>query len=232
MSRARDAVLARIRHGLAPRDQASEDRLEAGLAAPAWCPAPARGQVTGAKARELFEDMATEASCSISRLASLSEVPGAVASYLQGQNLAPRVRLAPHPEIDSLDWSSEPLMDVGFGPARDRDSVSLTCCHAGVAETGTLVLHSGKHGPVTLNFLPDHHIVILKANQIVGTYEEALRMTEDAPRSERPDKIGESAMPRTINFITGPSRTADIEQRIELGAHGPRRLHILLIADL
>ncbi len=231
MSPARDAILARIRHGLAPRDPASDARLQARLAQPDWCPAPARGQVAGAKAQVLFEDMATEASCSIHRLTSLSEIPGAVASYLQGQNLAPRVRLAPHPEIESLDWSAEPLMETSFGPARDRDAVALTCCHAGVAETGTLVLHSGRYGPVTLSFLPDHHIVILKANRIVGTYEEALRMDRDAPRSGAQNKTGGSAMPRTVNFITGPSRTADIEQRIELGAHGPRRLHILLIED-
>ena len=231
MSRSRDAILSRVRRGLKPRDTVAEARLEARLTDPPWCPSPARGQVDGPKAQALFEEMAEEASCSISRLPDISQVPGAVADYLKSHNLAPKVRLAPHPEIEAMDWATAPLTEVSSGPARDRDAVSLTCCHAGVAETGTLVLHSGDHGPVTLSFCPDHHIVVLKATRIVGTYEEALNMDGGMPRSGAGDKTAGRAMPRTVNFITGPSRTADIEQRIQLGAHGPRRLHILLIDD-
>jgi L-lactate dehydrogenase complex protein LldG len=72
--------------------------------------------------------------------------------------------------------------------------------------------------------LPDTHIVIVQARQVVATYEDAwdrLRATRAAP----------DGLPRTVNFITGPSRTGDIEQRIELGAHGPRRVHIVIVDD-
>ena len=93
-----------------------------------------------------------------------------------------------------------------------------------MAETGTLMLISGPQTPTTLNFLPDTHIVVLRAEQVVATYEDGwdlLRAGREAPEG----------LPRAVNFITGPSRTGDIEQRIELGAHGPRRLHIVLVED-
>ncbi len=96
----------------------------------------------------------------------------------------------------------------------------MTPAFTAVAETGTLMLRSGPDHPTTLNFLPDTHIVVLRAGQIVGPYEDAwakLRAAGD--------------MPRAVNFVSGPSRTADIEQTIQLGAHGPRRLHIVLIED-
>ena len=92
---------------------------------------------------------------------------------------------------------------------------------AAIAETGTLVLLSGAHSPTTLNFLPDVHIVIVRRQQIVTHIEDVWRRT----RSELEE------MPRTVNLITGPSRTADIEQTIQLGAHGPRSLHVIVVEN-
>jgi L-lactate dehydrogenase complex protein LldG len=89
-----------------------------------------------------------------------------------------------------------------------------------VAETGTLVLTSGPESPTTLNFLPDTHIAVVNRSQITGRYEDVW------------DKIRDNgALPRTVNMISGPSRTGDIEQTIQLGAHGPRRLHILILDE-
>jgi L-lactate dehydrogenase complex protein LldG len=82
------------------------------------------------------------------------------------------------------------------------------------------MLISAAETSTTLNFLPDTHIVVVSTDQVVATYEDGW----DRLRAH-------GGMPRTINFITGPSRTGDIEQRIELGAHGPRQLHIILIDD-
>ena len=114
----------------------------------------------------------------------------------------------------------EILASIRRGRAEAIDAVSLTPCFAAIAETGTLMLISGAVTPTTLNFLPDTHIVVVNANQVVATYEDGW----DRLRTG-------GGMPRAINFITGPSRTGDIEQRIELGAHGPRRLHIILVDD-
>ena len=110
------------------------------------------------------------------------------------------------------------------GAARPGDPVSLTRAFAGIAETGTLMLTSGPAGPTGLNFLPETHMVVVRAGDIAGSYEDAWDRLRDSRDGE--------ALPRTVNLITGPSRTADIEQTIQLGAHGPRRLHVVLIEDL
>jgi L-lactate dehydrogenase complex protein LldG len=99
----------------------------------------------------------------------------------------------------------------------------LTPCLAAIAETGTLMLLSGADTPTTLNFLPDTHIVVVRAGQVVAGYEDAWDMVREKAGGDP------AAWPRTINLITGPSRTGDIEQRIQLGAHGPRRLHVVLV---
>ena len=95
---------------------------------------------------------------------------------------------------------------------------------ARVAETGTLVLTSGPDNPTTLNFLPDTHIVVVDAKDIAGDYETVWHA-----RCAR--HYGEGALPRTVNLITGPSRSADIEQTLILGAHGPRRLHVMVVGE-
>ena len=91
----------------------------------------------------------------------------------------------------------------------------------GIAETGTLMLPSAPVRPTTLNLLADTAIVVLRTSALVGAYEEAW----DKLRAE----IG--GMPRNVMLVTGPSRSADIEQTLELGAHGPRNLHVVLIDD-
>jgi L-lactate dehydrogenase complex protein LldG len=85
------------------------------------------------------------------------------------------------------------------------------------------MLISGAQTPTTLNFLPETHIVVVRRDQVVATYEDGWDRLRTATQTE--------LLPRVVNFITGPSRTADIEQHIELGAHGPRRLHIVLVED-
>jgi L-lactate dehydrogenase complex protein LldG len=82
------------------------------------------------------------------------------------------------------------------------------------------MLASGAERPTTLNFLPETHIVVLPADRVVGALEQAWARLRGERRRN---------MPRTVNFITGPSRSADIEQTLQMGAHGPRRLHIILI---
>ena len=117
------------------------------------------------------------------------------------------------------------MLSLRIGRAEDADSVSITPVWSAVAETGTLVLASGAETPVTLNFMPDTHIAIVRGDQIVGTYEEAW---EDLRKRKR--QMGDSNfMPRTVNWVTGPSRSADVAKTMFLGAHGPRRLHIVVV---
>jgi L-lactate dehydrogenase complex protein LldG len=80
---------------------------------------------------------------------------------------------------------------------------------------------SGSDNPTTLNFLPDNHLVVVAAGDLSGSFEEILEKLRA--------RYGKEKMPRTLNLITGPSRSADIEQTLILGAHGPRKLHIIVV---
>jgi L-lactate dehydrogenase complex protein LldG len=166
---------------------------------------------------ELFVEMAGAANAAITRLDKLSDVPGAIATLLAQENLP--AQIVASPALQDLPWGDRPVLTVRFGRAQGSDAVSVTPAFAAIAETGTLMLVSGPDTPSTLNFLPDSHVVVVKSSDVVGPYEDAL----DRMRARN------AGMPRTINFVTGPSRTGDIEQTIQLGAHGPRRLHILLV---
>lgn len=228
MSEGRDQILGGIRKSLrrGPIDAPEADDLRANLASPRRNVIPKRaasldhpGQVA------LFAQMAEEVQATVARVRSAAEVPGAVADYLAENNLPAKLVMTPDPRLDGIPWQDRPLLEIRRGRAEDGDLAGVTACLAGVAETGTLMLASGPESPTRNNFLPDYHIVVMRADQVVATYEDGF----DRLRALRRASDGSWTMPRTVNFITGPSRTGDIEQKIELGAHGPRRLHIVLV---
>ena len=119
------------------------------------------------------------------------------------------------------------MLNWRVGRAEATDMVSVQHGFAAVAETGTLMLPSAPERPTTLNLLADTAVVVLRASRVVGAYEEAW----DLLRAENHDARSGGFMPRNIMWVTGPSRSADIEQTLELGAHGPRRLHVVLVED-
>lgn len=215
----RSQILASVRRA-AGRDRSADSGAADRLARHPRNLIPDRTDIDPASRIALFVRMAEEVNATVVRAGSVDEVPDAVADYLAGHNLPAEVRAAPDAALDAVPWSKRPTLTVARGKAEDSDLSSVTGAVAGIAETGTLMLASGPGSPTTLNFLPDNHIVVLRADQIVGPYEDAW----DRLRAEGP-------MPRTVNFITGPSRTGDIEQKIQLGAHGPRRLHIILVGE-
>jgi len=217
----RDDILVGIRKALkrGPLDGAAADALGAQLEDPKRNLIPARATVLDDAGRiDLFVAMAEEVQTTVDHVAGLAEVPAAVARYLASENLPAELVMAPDPALDAIPWGERPLLQLRRGKAAPGDQVSLTPAFAGIAETGTLMLTSGPETPTTLNFLPDTHIVVLRADQVLPHYEEGWSRLRAS-----------GAIPRTVNFITGPSRTGDIEQRIQLGAHGPRRLHIVLV---
>ncbi|WP_119460526.1 lactate utilization protein [Rhodospirillaceae bacterium SYSU D60014] len=225
MSAARQQILDALRRSLRRDVLPEADRvaLEARLAAPKPGLIPARSRSDGRARVAQFLKMAEEAAATVTHLPSLRDVPGAVTDYLARENLPAALRLAPDPRLQSLPWAGRPLLSISTGRSDGSDPVSLTPAFAGIAETGTLVLLSGAETPTTLNFLPDTHIVLLEAGDIVGAYENVWPLLRA--------RFGAAAMPRTVNLITGPSRSADIEQTLQMGAHGPRRLHILLVDE-
>jgi L-lactate dehydrogenase complex protein LldG len=229
---ARDDILGAIRGGLrrGPLPPETGEALAARVAAHRRNLMPARAAALDDAARiDLFVAMAEEVQTSVARLASEADIPAEIARYLAAENLPAELVIAPDPALDRLPWQERPLLRLRRGRAEPGDAVSLTPCLAAIAETGTLVLVSGENTPTTLNFLPDTHIVVVRAGQIVAGYEDAWDRVRDLASARAGGDP--RAWPRTINLITGPSRTGDIEQRIQLGAHGPRRLHVVLVAE-
>jgi L-lactate dehydrogenase complex protein LldG len=226
VSETRERILAGIRSSLGRGPLASdrEAELRNAIVARRQNPIPARAMALDRLGQiELFVTMATEVEATVARVGSSEAVPEAVARFLAEENLPAELVIAPDPRLDAIPWAARPLLRVRRGRADAEDRVSVTPCYSAVAETGTLMLVSGPLTPTTLNFLPETHIVVLHSSQVAATYEDAWQRL-------RADQ-GQGTLPRTINFITGPSRTADIEQHIELGAHGPRRLHIVLVEN-
>lgn len=225
MTGARDQILGAVRRSLKKTvsDETNHDLSAQRLSDPMPGLIPQRGQLPHSEQVDLMESMLLELSATVQRVASDEKVPDAVVDYLKTRNLPQEIRLAPSPELEGMPWDAHSLLKVSSGPAREPDQVSVTGAFAGVAETGTLMLHSGPDGPTTLNFLPENHIVVLRSSQVVGAYEEGWARLRE--------KFGGGNMPRTVNMISGPSRTGDIEQKIELGAHGPRRLHVILVEE-
>jgi L-lactate dehydrogenase complex protein LldG len=213
------AIRRGLRRGPLPEDQAA--MLRGRLESHPRQLIPARSRLPRPEQIDLFVANVEKEFGTVARVADVADVPAAVADYLAAQNLPGSLVMAPHPELRTIDWSVRPLLEIREGRAEGSDMVSVQHGFAAIAETGTLMLPSSPERPTTLNILPDTAIVVLRGARVVGAYEEAW----DLLRSE----IG--AMPRNVMLVTGPSRSADIEQALELGAHGPRRLHVVLIDD-
>ncbi|MBT5108039.1 MAG: LUD domain-containing protein [Rhodospirillaceae bacterium] len=222
MSDVRAQILGRLRQAL---DRTDDSAAQARLSARPRGIVPARTDRAATALIDLFVTQAESVDATVDRVEAAVDVPDAVAAYLAQRNLPSVLRLAPDSQLDDIPWDQRPTLSVTRGKTDGSHDVSVTGAFAGIAETGTLMLRSGPESPSTLNFLPDTHMVVLRASQIKKSYEDGwdeirLQM-ETQPNS----------LPRTVNFITGPSRTGDIEQKILMGAHGPRRLHIVLIED-
>jgi L-lactate dehydrogenase complex protein LldG len=217
---ARAEILADIRRALgvtgaeAPRRRAVADRLA--HAPQGIIPARCQRDVS------LFRAEAERVFASVTEVASATDVPAEVAAYLRDSNLPAKLRMGTDPLLAALPWDTTNL-EISEGHSDGLDGVGLTHAFGAVAESGTLVLMSGNANPTTLNFLPETHIVVVAAENIVGAYEEIWEKLRVV--------YGKGLMPRSVNFITGPSRSADIGQKIQLGAHGPRDLHIIIVGE-
>ncbi len=213
----RHQILSRIRQGLGREalSAAKQQQLQSAMTQPQRNLVPQRAQAQGQAAIDMFIAMATEAAAEITHLESLEQLPEQLTSLIPEGDTRPLV-IASETQLTNLDWQSANI-ETAQRVAQKGDLISLTSCIAGVAETGTLVLKSGPNSPTTLNLLPDIHCVLLRKEDVIGGYEDAW------------DLVRQAKLPRTVNFITGPSRSADIEQKLQMGAHGPKRLIIYMI---
>lgn len=218
----RDTILASIRRSLHVK---GDERIRAGIVeerldrSPKGV-VPARAQLDAAGKLALFIEKAEGVQATVARVASAKDVPGEVARYLRDNNLPAALRMGDDPRLAAMPWK-ETALDVSAGRSNGLDLSGITHAETAIAETGTVTILSGHENPTTLNFLPDNHIVVLNASDLVPDLESVWARVRK--------KFGKGEMPRTVNFVTGPSRSGDIEQTILLGAHGPRALHIVVV---
>jgi L-lactate utilization protein LutC len=162
-----------------------------------------------------FNERALKLSSDVRETNDKMEVPTLLANYLRERRL--HVSGVCWPSLAGLPWSTAGL-NMRSHPANNHDLVGVTGAFCAIAETGTLMMLSGPDTPATTSLLPETHVAILDPRRIVATMEDAW----DLMRKEFKQP------PRAVNFISGPSRTADIEQTVTLGAHGPYRVLIIL----
>ena len=214
----REDILGRVRaslHRNAGNAAAAREVMAAALANRSPGPQPAvAGEPRALLVR--FRVKSEQASSTVEIVATDADVPPAIAKYLAAMKL-PNSAVA-WASLAALDWAGAGLKVEARG-ARDADLVGITGCFCAVAETGTLMMCSSPDTPAAVSLLPETHVAVVRASRIVPYMEDAWNLA----RAE----LG--SLPRAVNFISGPSRTGDIEQTIVLGAHGPYRVHLVIV---
>ena len=165
-----------------------------------------------------FKERCLAMMSTVDTVASLADVPQAVAAYVKERNLP--ASGACWPEFGALDWAGAGL-SIAARPSNGDDKIGITGAYCALAENGTLMLLSGEHTHATTSLLPENHIAVVPAPRIVRSMEDAW----DLLRQEH------GTLPRQVNFVSGPSRTADIEMTLVLGAHGPFRVHVIILSS-
>lgn len=212
----RDRILAAVRRQAEAQPDRSAQAVEARLSAErAHGLTPVISRLEGAARYDRFRTEAEKVHATLSEIADLADLPGAIAHELRQRNLGPALRMGEDPAFQRLDWDG---IEVSTGPGRLTEPATLSRAFCAVAETGTLMLLSGPENPVTLTFLGETHFITVAKSEIEAGLEAAWTRLRAA-----------GADSRTVNFVTGPSRTGDIEQKLELGAHGPVALHIFVV---
>ena len=223
--RNRAAVLSRIRAALGVRamDGARKEAVADRLRRHPRGTIPARARGDRETLIRLFATMLAKQGADVIRTQAGEDAVKAVAAELGKHDLPALLRLGSDPLLAALPWAAAPRLELRFGKAGPRDRAAMSRAVAAAAETGTLFLVSGADNPTTLAFLPEQHIVLIRAADIFGAYEDAFNRLRAV--------YGEGNLPRSVNLVSGPSRTADIEQTIVRGVHGPKRLSVVVLDE-
>lgn len=221
----RDAILGRIKKTLnrTSDDVSRLDAVNTRLSKHPRGTIPARAQLDTKAQVKLFCEQAENVQTTIRRVKSYGGVPKAIADYLRAHNLPAGFCMGDDARLKKLPWDKVRALEIKSGPSDGEDEVGVSHAFGGIAESGTLLLVSGKNNPTTINFLPETHIVVLRAKDIDGDYETVWGRLRK--------RFGSGNLPRTVNWITGPSRSGDIQQTMLLGAHGPRSLHVIVVDE-
>lgn len=216
MSEARNAILGAVRRSLIEGEQRSTIVHAAVKARIESRSISIRPNITGDLV-ERYCEKHQEVHGTLDRLVSVSEITGALDDYLQRNKLGLELVLGAGPILNDVDWPKE--WSIDRRPAKITDRIVVSEAFAGIAETGTLVFERTAQSPTSHIFLAEYHLVILDARQIIKYQEELWARF----------RFEKDIFPSVVNLVTGPSKTADVEQTIEYGAHGPRCVHVLLV---
>jgi L-lactate dehydrogenase complex protein LldG len=224
-SAARAAIFSRIRAAKRRPATVSAEELAAVEEYIARHPQGPRPRIEG-ELRQRFRAMSERMSSTVDEVPHLADAPAAVARFLDAKNL-PRKAVI-WPTLAALDWAGAGVEAESRPPRRDEskgaDLVGVTGCFCAFAETGTIVLTSGPQTHASTHLLPETHIALVPASRIVAGMEDVFTLL-------RAERGGAQMMPRALNMVSGPSRTADIELTLVLGAHGPYSVHIVVATE-
>jgi L-lactate dehydrogenase complex protein LldG len=215
---ARDRILSRLREARGADPSAHDSERALVEARIREHPVGPRPTMAWTDAVERFRAECVRAASTVDTVATRAEVPLAVARYLVAKQLP--TQAVAWPELGDLDWAAADI-EIDFRAAQGDDPVGITGAHLAIAETGTLMfLSTPRTHPVT-SLLPETHVAVVPASRVVRTMEDAFERT----------RVEVGALPRATNFVSGPSRTADIEGVLQIGAHGPFRVHVIVVDD-
>jgi L-lactate dehydrogenase complex protein LldG len=153
---------------------------------------------------------------SVDIVSSAEQIGQSIVGFLNDHDSPLNVGVVPGVDTGSIP----PHLGITFYPCQDMAACHtiITTAAFGIAETGTVVLPSSLQRPTLANFLPDNCIILLDQVNIRPSMEAAFSSVQNS----------DSGMPRALNLISGPSKTADIEQTLVYGAHGPIQLHVII----
>ena len=214
MSRAaRDDILGQVRAAVANADGRAADAMDLVTALPRRA-----SDIKLPIAADIVAHFLAKAEANlmtIERVATLDDVPAAVTRHLANSNFAADISVAPI--LAKLSWPT--MMTVRSAKARLEEKVTVTRAVAGIAETGTLVCCSGDEAPSSLTFAGEASIIVVAKDGIVPRLEDGIARV----------KTRQGAWPRTVNLVSGPSRTADVAGIVVRPAHGPKQVHLLVV---
>ncbi len=216
----REAILSKVSRKIKNRGKSVVETVNSRITDRQPNVVPARGGAgRDAASHATFIEEAKRAGAIIERAANKAEIPAIIAQVLQNQNVPGSLRLGNDPFMADIPWDKAPLLVTNTGPAEPDDPVGVNVAIAGIAETGTILLASSADSPSMINMLPLINIALLPESRLMGNYEQSLELIREN-------------MPRMASFVTGPSRTADIELELLMGAHGPQELVIILVEGI
>ncbi|MDA8417307.1 MAG: LUD domain-containing protein [Betaproteobacteria bacterium] len=207
MMTSRDLILARIRQRRGTTSSPPDNTPLAGTSGQNLHPIDATERI------KLFQRQALAMGCQLRPCSSRDMVLPTLQALLN--DLPGHSRVA-WPQLRR--WLESASLGCRFGSAHSTDQIGITGCAGAIAETGSLILTTGPDTPDSVSLLPEIHIALVCHDNIVVDLEAAWKHL--AQRADWP--------PRGVTLVSGPSRTADIEQQVVIGAHGPAQVIILL----